>query len=849
MDALVCIRRVILLSLGDVRCRNIPSFPDQASPIPVCLAWLVFLAAMTAPFPVAAQEACLKSCAYPDYPGMTFTLGDGFTAQGGEVKVTHLGFLGRVYNNDGITPRKVGVPNYIGELSFINPITGEDKFLFRNQKDWVTHENDSGTVISLGSFPKGAPIVFKYVNVDGKEKSFKTFDRFSGDNAAGSYDFNADPVLKNLFINGKPKPVSGGSWNWEGHDYNKWCVAASVPGTDVKQFQFEDADDRIFNDIVFRVSGVALVSETYQLLPPVISGAPNPDGSYRVSIENAADSLNKGSRIFYTTDGSAPAVDSTGVPQGSTLDYTASIPLSATATIKARAWKKAMVDGNGNTTRYLHSPVVSQTFTVVKLQWSGPTATPPGGNFQGSVSVTLDQAEGAAIHYRLCDPGAVCDAPSAADPVYTVPIVVMGSKILKAIAIQAPRENSDVAVFTFLPSYVVADAVYLDRNGDGRIDAAAITLNGLPAALPVSLSLEDPFNPGKPKSIAATALHWDGAKPGLLWAEFPDSPFKAGTGFIAGPYGTFTQGGEGYPAAAFNVRDGAGPVILSADADVSLDTLGIHKLTVVLTEKLGDSSGTFPYAVKRATESLEGQLQVSKSEQIGDRTYQYTFSSKVFPVPGDSLKATVSALDDYGNPSAMPAFIEIQGKRIVVAAHIRVAGGGCVHGNVLSHPEPLAIPISVILPHGAEEAGSCIETRETPDCLDCLAHDWKRTDPKRPEAAAIPAGPEIRVTTRWPFTFDLAYFNTLGEFVNHAKGEVSAKMLDAVAPDTKGEKTVALRWYPVSESGMQAGTGAYVVKGSVSTKAGVDKESVPGVPVEVPPATQKVLVRFGYLRQ
>jgi hypothetical protein len=922
MNAFACILRAGLLP-----------FSKRAGAVPT----LLLLLGSLAPASVRAQEACLKGCGYPGYPGMVFTLGDGFVAKGGEVKVTHMGFLGQVYNNDGITPRKVGVPNYIGELSVIDPVTGEDKFLFRNQKDWITHENDSGTVISLGIYPKGAPVVFRYVNVDGKETSYKTFNRYSGDNVAGTYDFNADPVLKNLAINGKPKPVSGGSWNWEGLNHNLWAVAASVPGTDQKQFHFEDADDRIFNDIVFRVSGVALVSETFRLQVPAISGTANPDGSHRVSIANAADAVSKDSRLFYTTDGSVPEVDSLGAPKGATREYLSPIAVTATSTITAIAWKKT-VDNGGNVTRFTPSGPVSQTFTVPRLQWSKPTATPPGGDSKGTVSVTLAQAEGARIHYRLCDPGSVCDAPTAANPAYTgapivltegktikaiaiqsprdnsevavftftvtrlqwsmptatppggrttgtvnvtlaqaegaaihyrlcdagavcdaptsadaayagAPLVVTGGKVLKAIAVGAGRDNSAVAVFTFSLAYTVADAVYLDRNGDGRIDAARITLNGPAPALPAGISLEDPFNPGKRKAVAAPGLRWDSALPSVLWAEFPESPFLAGTGFAPRTYGAFDKGGEGYPTEAFTIRDGAGPVIVSAESEISLDSAGAHRLLVTFSERLGSATGAFPFVIKRGGASIESGMEISGMEQLSDKSYRYTFRSPIFPVPGDSIKATPLAVDGLGNASGMNAFLEIGGKRPSVSARIEVTGGGCVKGGPVPNAKALEIPVSVVLPSAtAPASGSCGEIRETPVCLDCLTPDWKAADPARPDAAGIPAGPEIKVTTRWPFTFDLAYFNTLGEFVNHARGEVTARMLESVKADASGEKTVALRWYPVSADGNQAATGAYVVKGSVATKAGVDRETLPGVPVQVASTTQKVLVRFGYLR-
>ena len=888
------------------------------------------LAASLSVFPGSglAQEACLKGYGYPQYPGLAFTLGDGFVAKGGEeVRVTHMGFLGQVYNNDGITPRKVGVPYYIGKLYVIDPVTGEERFLFQNQRDWETHANDSGKVVSLGVYPKGAPLVFKYVNVDGKTAGYKTFPRYSGDNAAGVYDFNADPILKDLVINGKPKPVSGGTWNWEGHDYNMWCVAADVPGTGEKQFQFEDADDRIFNDIVFRVSGVALVSETRQLGAPVITGNRTGDGGIRISIATAAGDLDRGATIFYTLDGSVPAFDSLGNPAGTTRVYSEPLTLSRTATVKARAFKPSTA-----TLKYVASPTAEYAFTLDPRKLSAPTATPPGAVWTAPLTVTLDQAEGAPIRYRLCDPNAACPDPDADAPLYAGPVVLAAPKVIKAIAIRPPDANSDVAVFafgpgkwkaptanpagggvngsvavtlaqpegariyyvqcapgaacpdptaasaayagpltltgavvlkaiaiqpplqnsdaaswTFTPAYAVAEAVYLDRDGDGRIESARIVLNGRPAALPSALSLEDPFRKGSKASVSGGAIGWaPDASPGALIAAFP--PFSAGTAFAPGPYGLFPAPADGYPSGPFPIRDGAGPVALVATAKVSLDSGAVQKLRVRFSEPLqsAEVTGTLPFRIKRAGEDITSRLKASHVEKVGDSEYEYAFGPDIYPVPGDSLAASPAAKDALGNPANQAGLIPVGGDKPVLRLKLAIAGGGCRRGRALNDPHRLQVPISVIAPRspgvkGCAEAGA-------PTCLDCLTGEWKRADPGRYDAEALPPGPELRVTTQGPFRFDLAFYTTLGEFVNRAAGTVTAEMLKAVAPDAKGIRAVDLQWYPVRETGEQAATGAYIAKGTLTLLPDPGLSAAAGLPVSVVSRPERVQVRFGYLR-
>jgi hypothetical protein len=794
------------------------------------------------------QEACLDGCKYPDYPGITFTLGEGFLAKGGDVTVTHMGFLRSAYNNDG-SVQPVGLPTLIGELYFENPVTGQEVYLFKNQNDGPTHVNDSGKVIDLGNFPKGAPIVFKYKNITGAPN--KMFDRYTGPNDGGAYDFNSDPVLKSMFVNGKPKPMSGGSWNWAGVDRFQWAVAGMVPGTDVKQFQFEDLDDRRFNDIVFRVSGVSLTSETFALEPPALTDGHAANGDILVTLANSQAAANQGAKILYTDDGSVPAFDALGNPTGSTKEYTGVIQSGKAVTIKALAWKKSTVNGNGDSTKYAPSPVVSGSYAIARHQWAKPTATPPGGAFTGSVSVALSQSEGAKMYYRLCAVGAVCDAPTAVSTAYPgSPLTLTGLQVLKVIAIQAPNDNSDVAEFVFSPVYKASDAVYLDRNGDGRIETARIAFPDAPTALPASVFLEDPFSPGKKTEVKTADLKWDSATHAVLWADLGATPFAAGTGFRTGPFGAFKPGGDGFDTQAFAIRDGAGPMAVSAEALVSLDSGSVQSLVVRFSEALQDPgrTGALPFRVKRGGEDITGNLQVTGVEILPGNAYRYTFASAVFPLPGDSLKATPLALDGNGNASNMAGWLEVQGKKLSITARIDASGGGCVRGRAITDAKPLAIPLSVIIPRSLSHASGCAEASETIHCLDCLTQEWKRADPRRPDEAGMPVGPEIKVTTQWPFTFDLNFFNTLGEFVNSAKGEVTEEMLRAVTADARGNKIVSLQWYPVSAKGAQVATGAYIVKGMVAVKPDRAKDLLQGVPVDLQPVSRSVLIRFGYVR-
>lgn len=291
-------------------------------------------------------------------------------------------------------------------------------------------------------------------------------------------------------------------------------------------------------------------------------------------------------------------------------------------------------------------------------------------------------------------------------------------------------------------------------------------------------------------------------------------------------------------------------MVISAEAQVSLDSGGTRRLIVKFSEAVENAgqAGFFPLQVRRGNEDITGKLQVAEVEALGGDIYRYSFGSVLFPMPTDSLRLTSQVKDALGNPGNMSTYVEVTGKMPTIAADMVVSGGGCVRGGPINAPHPLDIPVSVIAPRDPGPATGCAEIRKTVQCLDCLTREWKKADPARFEADALPPGPEVKVTTRWPFTFDLAYFSTLGELVNRAKGEVTEEMLKGVAADAQGYKTVSLQWYPVSVSGTQAATGAYVVKGSVATKAGASGTLVLGIPVSVPAASERVLLRFGYVR-
>src|SRR6185436_20186599 len=175
--------------------------------------------------------------AFAPYAAIPLRLGDGFTAGGGKITVK---LVGNEADNTG-------------SLYFINPVTGAERFLF-------TNKTGGQPTVDLGDFPKGAPIVFKYITDLAKKNTY------TGANQPGTYNFDGDPALAALAVNHKAMPVSAVAVR---NGDKRWAVAGRVDATKVV-FGFEDqvGIDPDFNDIVFLVTGVGLDTEI-KLSPPV----------------------------------------------------------------------------------------------------------------------------------------------------------------------------------------------------------------------------------------------------------------------------------------------------------------------------------------------------------------------------------------------------------------------------------------------------------------------------------------------------------------------------------------------------------------------------------------------------
>jgi hypothetical protein len=108
----------------------------------------------------------------------------------------------------------------------------------------------------------------------------------------------------------------------------------------------------------------------------------------------------------------------------------------------------------------------------------------------------------------------------------------------------------------------------------------------------------------------------------------------------------------------------------------------------------------------------------------------------------------------------------------------------------------------------------------------------------------------MQIRTSGPFRYHLRFFSNRGEFVNRAEGGVDAAMLQTVPKDESGAYLLNLYWWPVSPGGQMAGTGAYILRGSIQGTGEVDMMA----PLEaefshLPNRTGNVSFTFGFLRR
>jgi hypothetical protein len=157
---------------------------------------------------------------------------------------------------------------------------------------------------------------------------------------------------------------------------------------------------------------------------PSFSPAP---GSYSSAQSVTITCGTSGATIRYTTNGS--------IPNSTSTQYTAAIPISSTTTLKAKAFYTGMAD----------SLVASGVYTISQQQVATPTFTPSAGSYGSAQTVTIScSTSGATIHYTIDG-----STPTSTSPTYANAFGVSSTTTVKAIGILSGDTNSNVASATY----------------------------------------------------------------------------------------------------------------------------------------------------------------------------------------------------------------------------------------------------------------------------------------------------------------------------------------------------------------------------------------------------------------
>ncbi|NPV90426.1 MAG: hypothetical protein HPY50_06615 [Firmicutes bacterium] len=221
-------------------------------------------------------------------------------------------------------------------------------------------------------------------------------------------------------------------------------------------------------------------SATYTIKLPAPVSAPQfsiPEGNYPKAQSVTIRSATSGATIRYTTNGSEPTASS--------KKYSGAIKITATTTLKAKAFKSGMTDSGTSSATYTIGkaetpvPPVVPVVPVVETV-ADPVISPNGGTFTEPQSVTLSSAtSGATIRYT-----ADGSEPTASSKKYSGAIKITATTTLKAKAFKSGMTDSGMtsAVFTIntppvIPVVETVAAPVINPNGGTFTEAQSVTIS------------------------------------------------------------------------------------------------------------------------------------------------------------------------------------------------------------------------------------------------------------------------------------------------------------------------------------------------------------------------------------
>ena len=195
--------------------------------------------------------------------------------------------------------------------------------------------------------------------------------------------------------------------------------------------ELEPSREENYQDLISIYSSNNMTTEMNQLLESVQdSKVKSRLAEYMVAVPNFSEdsgefnnnvtlklTTNGSNKIYYTTDGSEPTVDSTL--------YTGVIDLNVAGTVVVKA---IAVNPQG-----ISSKVETKTYNIKTAYTNAPIVTPEGGKYEKQTDITVDIPEGMKCYYTY---GETAITPTTGDTQYTEPVKMLrGKNIFCAILV------------------------------------------------------------------------------------------------------------------------------------------------------------------------------------------------------------------------------------------------------------------------------------------------------------------------------------------------------------------------------------------------------------------------------
>lgn len=309
------------------------------------------------------------------------------------------------------------------------------------------------------------------------------------------------------------------------------------------------------------------------------------------------------------------------------------------------------------------SSVFSTTHTFKaqqKLSLNVPIISPGGGTRKESQlsPAFLSSSEDSlrTIVYRVCDDTAACTLTDQNKKTYgtATGLSLDISSGRKAIVFraepQAPYRDmytaspTGSALYVYKPDFHIVAAWYLDRNADGRIDAARTVFDRRLPSGPTSIQVCPPLskNPFKGECIEATLEH-ENERQWLM--DFHANPFSdVTTGFVPTQCGRITDTSGLFVNEAFTINDSVAPVAVSATYTMAGEagSGGYHDTLAVVLSEEAVQFGSTPFMLSGSPWPFE--LKSVTVEGTTVRAISVVPASRGSEAPhnGDSLHINVS---------------------------------------------------------------------------------------------------------------------------------------------------------------------------------------------------------------